>query len=152
MSISLSTLKPAKGSIKVRKRIARGQGSGWGGTAGKGHKGAKSRSGYKSKRGFEGGQMPLQRRTPKRGFNNVLREEFEVINLATLQALADKHGLTTIDTATLKKLRVIQQFDKVKVLANGDLKAKLDVSAHAFSAKAIEAIQKQGGTATVVTK
>jgi large subunit ribosomal protein L15 len=152
MSISLSTLKPAKGSIKGRKRIARGQGSGWGGTAGRGHKGAKSRSGYKSKRGFEGGQMPLQRRTPKRGFNNVLREEYQVINLSTLQELADKHKLTSIDVATLKKHRVLQKFDKLKVLGNGELKAAISVSAHAFSAKAKEAIEKQGGSATVLEK
>ena len=152
MSISLNTLQPAKGSVKGRKRIARGQGSGWGGTAGRGHKGAKSRSGYKSKRGFEGGQMPLQRRTPKRGFNNVLREEMEVINLSVLQALAEKHQLSVIDAATLKKFRVIQKLDKVKILGNGELKVKLDVSAHAFSAKAKEAIEKQGGSATVVTK
>jgi large subunit ribosomal protein L15 len=152
MSITLHTLKPAKGSIKGRKRIARGQGSGSGGTAGKGHKGAQSRSGYKSKRGFEGGQMPLQRRIPKRGFNNVHREEFEVVNLSMLQELSEKHKVTTFDAASLKKLRILQKFDKVKILGNGELKAALNVSAHAFSAKAKEAIEKQGGTATVLDK
>ncbi len=150
MSISLSNLKPAKGAVKGRKRIARGQGSGWGGTAGKGHKGAKSRSGYKSKRGFEGGQMPLQRRTPKRGFKNPSRVEYRTINLSALQALADKHSITEFNFETYRKLKLIAASDKIKVLGNGELKSAIQVSGHAFSTKAKEAIEKNGGTATVI--
>lgn len=150
MSITLSNLKPAKGSIKVRKRIARGQGSGSGGTAGKGHKGAKSRSGYKSKRGFEGGQMPLQRRLPKRGFKNPNRVEFRTINLAELQSLAEKNNITEFNFETYRTLKLVKSSDKIKVLANGELKGALKVSAHAFSEKAKEAIEKNSGTATLI--
>lgn len=148
--MNLSNLKPASGSVKSRKRIARGQASGSGGTAGKGHKGAKSRSGYKSKRGFEGGQMPLQRRIPKRGFKNYNRVEYAVINLAQLQELADKHGITTFDYETFRKLRLISQDEKLKVLANGELSSALQVQAHGFSEKAKTAIEEKGGSATTI--
>lgn len=150
MSISLNNLKPAKGAIKTRKRIARGEGSGSGGTAGKGHKGAKSRSGYKSKRGFEGGQMPLQRRIPKRGFKNPNRIEFRTINLAELQSLAEKNNITEFNFETFRTLKLIKASDKIKVLANGELKSTLKVSAHAFSDKAKEAIEKNSGTTTII--
>ena len=150
MSISLNNLKPAKGSTKNRKRIARGEGSGSGGTAGKGHKGAKSRSGYKSKRGFEGGQMPLQRRLPKRGFKNPNRVEFRTINLAELQSLAEKNNITEFNFETYRTLKLIKGSDKIKVLAHGELKGALKISAHAFSDKAKEAIEKNSGTTTVI--
>lgn len=148
--MNLSNLKPAAGAVKKSKRIARGQGSGSGGTAGRGHKGAKSRSGYKSKRGFEGGQMPLQRRIPKRGFKNVNRVEYAVINLSQLQELADKHNLTAFDFETFRSLKLISQFDKLKVLANGELNVALQVSANAFSEKAKAAIEAKGGSTQLV--
>jgi large subunit ribosomal protein L15 len=150
MSISLNNLKPAKGSTKNRKRIARGEGSGSGGTAGKGHKGAKSRSGYKSKRGFEGGQMPLQRRLPKRGFKNPNRVEFRTINLSELTALAEKNNITEFNFETYRALKLVKASDKIKVLANGELKGALNISAHAFSDKAKEAIEKNSGTTTLI--
>jgi len=146
--MNLHTLKPAEGSVKKTKRIARGQGSGHGGTSTRGHKGAGSRSGYKRKRGFEGGQMPLQRRIPKRGFKSPNRVEYRVFNLSQLQELADKHTLQVIDLETLRKLRLIQQNDKVKILANGALTTVLQVSAHAFSEKAKAAIEANGGIVT----
>ncbi|MFN8296194.1 MAG: 50S ribosomal protein L15 [Chitinophagales bacterium] len=148
--MSLNNLKPAKGATKNRKRIARGQGSGSGGTAGKGHKGAKSRSGYKSKRGFEGGQMPLQRRLPKRGFKNPGRVEFRTINLSELQSLAEKNNITEFNFETYRTLKLIKGSDKIKVLANGELKSALKISAHAFSDKAKEAIEKNSGTTTLI--
>ncbi len=150
MSISLNNLKPAKGATKNRKRIARGEGSGSGGTAGKGHKGAKSRSGYKSKRGFEGGQMPLQRRLPKRGFINPNRVEFRTINLSELTALAEKNNITEFNFETYRALKLVKASDKIKVLANGELKGALNISAHAFSDKAKEAIEKNSGTTTLI--
>lgn len=150
MSISLNNLKPATGAVKSRKRIARGQGSGSGGTAGKGHKGAKSRSGYKSKRGFEGGQMPLQRRIPKRGFKNIHRVEFITINLAELQALAEKNNITEFTFETYRTLKLVRSKDKVKVLANGELKGAYKVAAHAFSDKAKQAIESLSGSVTVI--
>lgn len=146
--MNLHTLKPAKGAVKKEKRIGRGQGSGHGGTSTRGHKGAQSRSGYSRKIGFEGGQMPLQRRIPKKGFKNFNRVEYRVINLSQLQELAEKHSLSAVDFETLLKLRVIQKQDKVKVLGNGQLTASLQVTAHAFSEKAKSAIEAQGGTAT----
>jgi large subunit ribosomal protein L15 len=150
MSISLNNLRPAKGAVKGRKRIARGEGSGSGGTAGRGHKGAKSRSGYKSKRGFEGGQMPLQRRIPKRGFKNPGREEYRTINLSKLQELAEKNNLTEFNFETYRTLKLIKSGDKIKVLGNGELKGALKISAHAFSEKAKEAIEKNSGSATII--
>ena len=144
--MKLNNLKPAEGSVKARKRIGRGTGSGRGGTSTRGHKGAKSRSGYKKKIGFEGGQMPLQRRVPKFGFKNVNRVEYKAINLSTLQALAEKNSLETINIAVLIAAGFVSANQLVKVLANGTLNAKLTVEAHAFSQKAIEAIEAVGGT------
>ena len=150
--MELHSLKPAKGSVKNRKRVARGQGSGRGGTSTRGHKGAKSRSGYKRKKGFEGGQMPLQRRVPKRGFKNINRVEYTPINLDRLQAIAEKFGLSSIDVEVLYKNNIIGKTDRVKVLGTGELKSKLEVTAHAFSASAKQAIETLGGTATVFSK
>ena len=144
--MKLNNLKPAEGSVKARKRIGRGTGSGRGGTSTRGHKGAKSRSGYKKKIGFEGGQMPLQRRVPKFGFKNVNRVEYKAINLSTLQALAEALSLETINVATLVAAGFVSANQLVKVLANGTLTVKLTVEAHAFSQKAIEAIEAVGGT------
>lgn len=143
--MNLSNLKPAEGSTKNRKRIGRGTGSGRGGTSTRGHKGAGSRSGTSSKIGFEGGQMPLQRRVPKVGFKNINRIEYVGVNLDVLQALAEKFSLTTIDFASLKEHGLISKNDLVKILGRGELKAKLDVSAHAFTATAQKAIEAAGG-------
>ncbi|HOK38841.1 MAG TPA: 50S ribosomal protein L15 [Bacteroidales bacterium] len=143
--MNLSSLKPAEGSVKKRKRIGRGQGSGRGGTSTRGHKGAKSRSGYKNKIGFEGGQMPLQRTSPKFGFNNKFRVEYKGINVSTLQSLAENNGLDTIDIETLVSNGLVARKDLVKILGNGDLTAKLSVKAHAFSKTAVEKIQAVGG-------
>lgn len=148
--MDLSNLKPAKGSVKGRKRVARGQGSGRGGTSTRGHKGAQSRSGYSRKKGFEGGQMPLQRRVPKRGFKNPNRTEFRVFNLSQLQALADKHNVTTFDFDVFRELSLVKQSDKIKVLGNGSVTAALTVSASAFSEKAKQAIEAAGGSANLI--
>lgn len=148
--MDLSNLQPAKGSIKKRKRIGRGQGSGKGGTSTRGHKGAQSRSGYSRKPGFEGGQMPIQRRLPKFGFKNPNRVEYIGINLARLQDIADKYNVDTVDLEMLRKNRIIGKNDRVKVLGNGELKSKLSVSAHAFSAKAKEGIEAAGGSTQTV--
>jgi large subunit ribosomal protein L15 len=144
--MNLSSLKPAKGSVKSRKRIGRGTGSGKGGTSTRGHKGAQSRSGYSSKRGFEGGQMPLQRRVPKFGFKNPFRVEYHGINLDTLQSLAEKNRISNIDVDVLIKNGLANKNEKIKILGRGKLNSKLDVKAHAFSATAKEAIEAQGGT------
>ncbi len=146
--MDLSNLKPAEGSTKNRKRIARGQGSGAGGTATRGHKGAKSRSGYSKKKGFEGGQMPLFRRVPKFGFKNINRKEFRGINIDTLQKLADENKFTSIDVSILIDHGLASKKDLVKILGRGELTVKLEVKAHAFSASAVKAIESQGGTAT----
>jgi len=148
--MKLHTLKPAEGSIKNRKRIGRGQGSGAAGTAGRGHKGAKSRSGYSQKQGFEGGQMPLQRRVPKFGFNNFNRVSYKAINLSDLQILQEKYSVDTIDLDLLKSKGLVAKNDLVKILGNGTLKAKLNVTANAFSKTALEAIEKAGGTASKI--
>ena len=145
--MNLSSLKPAKGSNKSEKRIGRGQGSGYGGTSTRGHKGAKSRSGDKSKRGFEGGQMPLQRRLPKFGFNNNNRIEYKAINISVLEALAAKHNLTTINVDTLVEAGMASKNDRIKILGNGVLNTKLEVTAHAFSKSAIAAIEAKQGQA-----
>ncbi len=144
--MNLSNLQPADGSTKNRKRIGRGQGSGHGGTSTRGHKGAQSRSGYSRKIGFEGGQMPLQRRVPKFGFNNINRIEYKAVNLSTIQALAELKNLTEVTPEILKEAGLIGKRDLVKVLGSGELKAKLNVSAHAFSKSAIAAIEKAEGT------
>ncbi len=148
--MNLSNLSPAKGSVKKeKKRIGRGQGSGKGGTSTKGHKGAQSRSGYSSKRGFEGGQMPLQRRVPKFGFKNVNRVEYNGINLDVIQKLADDHKLTAVNPQVLFEHGLTSKKDLIKVLGRGELKAKLTVEAHAFSATAKTAIEAKGGEAIV---
>lgn len=143
--MNLSNLKPAEGSTKNRKRIGRGPGSGRGGTSTRGHKGAKSRSGYSKKIGFEGGQMPIQRRLPKFGFNPLNRVEYKAINLDVLQRLADEKGLTKISVEVLKEAGLISPKSLVKVLAKGELTAKIEVEAHAFSKTAEEAILAVGG-------
>ncbi|HEY3404346.1 MAG TPA: 50S ribosomal protein L15 [Ohtaekwangia sp.] len=147
--MKLHTLKPAEGSTKTNKRLGRGQGSG-GSTAGRGHKGAQSRSGYAKKAGFEGGQMPLQRRVPKFGFKNNKKVYFKGINLDALEGLADKIKSTSLTLQVLVDNGVVSKNDKVKVLGRGELKAKVSVEAHAFSATATKAIEKVGGTATTV--
>lgn len=147
--MDLSNLKPAEGSVKKEaKRVGRGQGSGKGGTATRGHKGAKSRSGYSKKLGFEGGQMPLQRRVPKFGFKNINRKEYQGINLDTLQGLVDdKKVKDTVDFETLVVLGLCGKNEMVKILGRGELKAKLTVTAHKFTATAKAAIEAAGGTA-----
>ena len=148
--MKLNNLTPAKGSVKTRKRIGRGPGSGLGGTSTRGTKGAKARSGYKKKIGFEGGQMPLQRRVPKSGFKNINRVEYKSINLNLLQLLAESKQLTKITVADLVSAGFVSKNQLVKILANGTLTAKLEVEANAFSKKAEEAIKSVGGTATKV--
>jgi large subunit ribosomal protein L15 len=147
--MELHTLKPAKGAVRSRKRVARGQGSG-GSTAGRGHKGDKSRSGHKDKRNFEGGQMPLQMRLPKRGFKNVNRVEYVPLNLARLQAISEKYGVKTIDLDWLVSNGIVGKGDRVKILAHGELTAALTVSAHACSATAKQAIEEKGGSLNLV--
>ena len=142
--MNLHSLKPAKGSVKDNKRLGRGQGSTDGGTSGRGHKGAKSRSGYSRKRGFEGGQMPMQRRLPKYGFTNFNRVEYKAINLETLQRLADR-GITNITPDVVFEQGLIHKHSLVKILAKGELKASLDVQAHAFSKSAEQAIIAANG-------
>ncbi len=144
--MELNNLKPAKGSVKTRKRIGRGQGSGRGGTSTRGHKGQKSRSGYSKRFGFEGGQMPLQRRVPKFGFKNINRIEYKGVNIATLQKLGENKKLKKVDIQTLIDAGLVSKNDKVKILGNGELKIKLDVKAHAFSKTAIQAIESLQGT------
>ena len=148
--MKLNNLKPATGATGREKRIGRGEGSGHGGTSTRGHKGAQSRSGYSRKPGFEGGQMPLQRRLPKFGFNNINRVEFKAINLSTLQELNEKRGVEIINLDTLAQFGLISKNDKVKILGNGNLTAKLDVTAHAFSKSAIAQIEAQQGKATKI--
>src|SRR6056300_1391090 len=150
--MNLSNLTPEKGSIHTsKKRVGRGQGSGKGGTATRGHKGAKSRSGYSKKLGFEGGQMPLQRRVPKFGFTNINRVEYQGINLDTLQQLVDDKKIKgTVDIETLFANRLAGKKDLVKILGRGELKAKLKVSAHKFSASAKAAIEAAGGEAVTI--
>jgi len=150
--MDLSNLKPAEGSVKNQgKRVGRGQGSGKGGTATRGHKGAKSRSGYSKKVGFEGGQMPLQRRVPKFGFTNINRVEHQGINLDTLQQLIDDKKIkTTIDLDTMISLRLAGKNDLVKILGRGELKSKLKVTAHKFTATAKAAIEAAGGEAVTL--
>ncbi|MEE4259464.1 MAG: 50S ribosomal protein L15 [Bacteroidales bacterium] len=145
--MDLNNLKPADGSVKNKKRIGRGEGSGRGGTSTKGHKGAQSRSGYKRKIGFEGGQMPLYRRVPKFGFKNINRVEYKGINIGVLQKLVDDKKVKAINHEILIENRLAGKNDLIKILGDGELKAKLEVTAHAFSKSAKEAIEAQGGTA-----
>ena len=148
--MNLQSLKPASNATKQSKRIGRGQGSGKGGTSTKGHKGAQSRSGYKRKIGFEGGQMPIYRLLPKRGFKNINRVEYSAINISTLQALAEKTKATEITIELMRTHGLLQKKDLVKILGKGELTAKLTVTAHAFSKTAIAAIEKVGGSVNIL--
>jgi large subunit ribosomal protein L15 len=148
--MDLSNLKPAKGSVKKEKRIGRGTGSGHGGTSTRGHKGAKSRSGYSKKLGYEGGQMPLVRRVPKFGFKNFTRVEYKGINLDTIQQLTEKKNLQVITPEVLFEAGIIAKKDKVKILGRGELKTKLDITAHGFSASARKTIEELGGIANTL--
>ncbi len=150
--MDLSNLKPAEGSVKNQgKRVGRGQGSGKGGTATRGHKGAKSRSGYSKKLGFEGGQMPLQRRVPKYGFKNINRVEYQGVNIDTLQQLVDEKKVKgTVNFETLVSLGLAGKNELVKILGRGELKAKLTVTAHKFTATAKAAIEAAGGEAVTL--
>lgn len=148
--MKLNNLRPAEGSTHSRRRIGRGPGSGLGGTSTRGHKGAKSRSGYKRKIGFEGGQMPLQRRIPKAGFKNINYREFFAVNLSTLQKLAEEKGLTKIGVGEMVAAGVANGKLPIKILGMGELKAKVDVEANAFSKTAEEAIKAVGGNATKI--
>jgi large subunit ribosomal protein L15 len=147
--MKLHTLTPAEGSVRTNKRLGRGQGSG-GSTAGRGHKGAQSRSGYSKKTGFEGGQMPLQRRLPKFGFKNNNKVYYKALNLDVLEALSEKLKSASLTLAVLIEQGVVNKTDKVKVLGRGEIKAKVNVEAHAFSTTALEALEKIGGTVTTV--
>lgn len=144
--MDLSQLRPAKGSTHTKKRLGRGQGSGWGGTSTRGHKGAKSRSGYSHKVGFEGGQMPLQRRVPKFGFNNVNRVEYKVVNIADLEVIASKFNVSDINLDVIRKAGFASKNDLVKILGNGTLTKQLNVTANAFSKSAKAAIEALNGT------
>lgn len=149
--MSLHNLTPAEGSIKKGKRIARGEGSGKGGTSTRGHNGQKSRSGYSKKIGFEGGQMPLQRRVPKFGFTNINRKEYQGINLDTLQSLVDSGRIKeTVDLEFLIANRLATKNDLVKILGGGELKAKLNITVHKFTASAKAAIEAAGGEAVTL--
>ncbi|NLL28039.1 MAG: 50S ribosomal protein L15 [Bacteroidales bacterium] len=148
--MDLSSLKPAAGATKKEKRIARGQGSGYGGTSTRGHKGAQSRSGYSRKIGFEGGQMPLQRRVPKFGFKNINRVEYRALNIDMLQKLADEKKINEITPEILLAHGLVSKNDKIKILGRGKLSAKLDVKAHGFSNSAIKAIEEVGGSITKI--
>ncbi len=148
----LSNLKPAEGSVKNKKRVGRGQGSGRGGTSTRGHKGQKSRSGYSKKRNHEGGQTPLQMRLPKRGFKNFNRVDYVAMNLERLQELAEKHGTNTIDFDKLREWGMVKKSDKVKVLGRGELSKAVNVRLHAFSESAKSAIESAGGTAETLEK
>ncbi|MBK7214108.1 MAG: 50S ribosomal protein L15 [Bacteroidales bacterium] len=150
--MDLSNLKPAAGSVKTSKRLGRGQGSGRGGTSTRGHKGAQSRSGYSRKIGFEGGQMPLYRRVPKSGFKNINRVEYSGINIDVLSKLAESKGITVVTPLVLQENGLLGKGDLLKILGRGELKAKLDITAHAFSAKAVQAIESVGGTATKIER
>jgi large subunit ribosomal protein L15 len=148
--MNLNNLTPAKGSVKREKRIARGQGSGHGGTSTRGHKGAKSRSGYSKKIGFEGGQMPLQRRVPKFGFKNINRVEYKAINLDMIQSLIERKNITEINPDILRDNGIISRNDLVKILGRGELKAKINVTAHKFSSTAKAGIEAQGGVCSEI--
>lgn len=147
--MKLNNLRPASGSTKTKKRLGRGEGSGKGGTASRGHNGAQSRSGYSRKSGFEGGQMPLQRRVPKFGFKNINRKEYQGVNLSNIQTLVDNKEITEITIQTLIDHGLVSKNDLVKILGNGTLTAKINISAHGFSATAKTAIEANGGTAII---
>jgi large subunit ribosomal protein L15 len=148
--MKLHNLKPAEGSVKREKRLGRGEASGKGGTSTKGNKGGQSRAGYKSKMAHEGGQMPIQRRIPKRGFKNINRVEYKVFNLGQLDQLVEKYGFTEVSLENLYVNGLISRTDRVKVLANGELKAKLSFKVNSISEKAKAAIEAAGGTVEIV--
>ena len=148
--MELNKLKPAKGSVRNNYRRGRGQGSGGGGTATRGHKGAQSRSGHSAKRGFEGGQMPLQRRLPKYGFKNINRIEHHGVNLDIIQNLVETKKITEITPEVLIANGVASKNDLIKILSRGELKAAVNIKAHAFSAAAKAAIEANGGSATTI--
>lgn len=150
--MELHNLKPAEGSVKTGKRVGRGEGSGRGGTSTRGNKGAQSRSGYSRKPGFEGGQMPIQRRLPKRGFKNINRVEYKVFNLGDIQRYIDKYSLKAFDIEGLKENRLIQKNDLVKVLGRGELKAKVNINVHAISESAKKAVEDAGGSVNLINK
>jgi len=145
--MNLSSLKPAAGSVKIGKRVGRGQGSGLGGTSARGHKGAQSRSGYSRKAGFEGGQMPLQRRLPKFGFNNINRVEYKALNLDAVQALAEKLNVNVITLDLFRENGLCSKKDLVKILNRGEITSAVEIQANGFSSSAIVAIEKAGGKA-----
>lgn len=148
--MELSNLRPAKGSVKSRKRIGRGTGSGRGGTSTRGHKGDKARSGSKEKRHFEGGQTPMQRRLPKRGFQNINRVEYIPFNLGRLEEFVQKSGNTVLDVETLVAAGIAKASDKIKVLGNGKLTSKVNIKVHAISASAKAAVEAAGGSVELV--
>lgn len=148
--MKLNNLKPAEGSVGREKRVGRGPGSGHGKTACRGMNGAKSRAGYSKKIGFEGGQMPIQRRLPKFGFKNPNRVEYKAVNLSALQTISEQYNLTAIDVDILRSAGFAAKDDLVKILGNGELTAKIDVTANAFSASAIKKIEEKGGTVTKI--
>ncbi|WP_439506961.1 50S ribosomal protein L15 [Sediminibacterium sp.] len=148
--MKLHNLKPAEGSVKREKRLGRGEASGKGGTSTKGNKGGQSRAGYKSKMAHEGGQMPIQRRIPKRGFKNINRVEYKVFNLGQLDQLVEKYGFTEISLENLYINGLISRTDNVKVLGNGELKTKLNFKINAISEKAKAAIEAAGGTVEII--
>ena len=148
--MNLNNLTPAEGSVKPKRRIARGYGSGSGRTAGRGHKGDKARSGYKRKKGFEGGQMPIQRRVPKKGFKNINREEYAPINLEKVQAMVDKYNITEFSPADLSRFGICAKTDKIKLLARGEIKTAVTLNIHAASESAKSAIEKAGGKINLI--
>ena len=148
--MKLHSLKPAKGSVKAKKRIGRGQGSGMGGTSTKGHKGAQSRSGYSKKPGFEGGQMPLQRRVPKFGFKSPNRVENKPVKLGMIQEFAENNGLDKFTLEDFHNFGLASKRDRIKVLCTGEIKRSIEITAHAFSATAKAAIENAGGKAVTV--
>ena len=148
--MNLHNLRPAKGAVHKEKRLGRGEGSGHGGTSTKGNKGGQSRAGYKRKRAHEGGQMPIQRRVPKRGFKNPDRIEYKVFNLGQIDQLVEKYGITDFTLENLYTNGLISQTDRVKVLANGALKSKVTFKVNAISGKAKEAIESAGGSVELV--
>lgn len=148
--MNLNKLKPAKGSTHNQRRIGRGEGSGYGGTSTRGHKGAKSRSGYSKKIGFEGGQMPLQRRAPKYGFTNINRKEYKAVNLDVIQDLVDRKNITDINPEVLRENGLLGNKEMVKILGRGELTAKINVTAHKFSASAKADIEAKGGNCSEI--
>ena len=148
--MELHNLSYAKGSIHKSKRIGRGQGSGKGGTSTRGNNGQQARAGYQQKRAHEGGQMPLQRRVPKFGFVNIFRKEYTPVNLDTIQKLAEEKNITSFDISTFVENGLVSKKDMIKILGRGELKSKVDVKAHAFSASAKTAIEAKGGKAEMI--